>query len=39
MFSPELEKGKSKTPNPPLIEKRAHHCYEAVNAILDGSRA
>ena len=39
MFSPELEKGKSKAPTPPLVEKRAHHCYKAVTAILDGSRA
>lgn len=39
MFSPELEKGKTKTPNPPLVENRAQHCSEAVNAILGGSRA
>ena len=39
MFSPELEKGKTKTPDPPLFQKGAQHRYEAVNAIADGSRA
>jgi hypothetical protein len=37
MFSPDLEKGKTKRSTPPPMEKRAR--YEAVNAILDGSRA
>ena len=38
MFSPELAKGNIKPLIPFLVES-THRCCEAVDAILDGSRA